>query len=57
MLAAMNGLAAHWMYAPEAQLVLRLAAKHKDFEIRKAGIPHAQPTPQEARPALPRVIM
>lgn len=57
MLAALNGIAAHWMYAPEAQAVLALAAKHKDFEIRKAGIPHAQPTGHEARPALPRVIM
>ena len=57
LLAALQGLAAHWPYHAEALRVLDLAQKSKDSEIRKAGTPpssrHADP---EAPPA-PRVII
>lgn len=55
LLAALQGLAAHWPYHPEAAKALQLAARSKDVEIRKAGTPPAK-LEQEALPA-PRVIM
>jgi hypothetical protein len=36
MLAALQGLAAHWAYHPKAVPVLARAARHKDIEVRKA---------------------
>jgi len=36
MLAALQGLAAHWAYHPKAMPVLAKAGRHKDTEVRKA---------------------
>ncbi len=36
MLAALQGMAAHWAYHPRAMPVLAKAARHKDTEVRKA---------------------
>ncbi len=56
LLAALQGLAAHWPYHPEAAKVLDLAQKSRDGEVRKAGIPPARQPDPDAPPA-PRVIV
>lgn len=58
LLAALQGLAAHWPYHAEAAKVLDLAQKSKDHEIRKASVPASQQDPDAPPPPqLPRVIM
>jgi hypothetical protein len=59
LLAALQGLAAHWLYHPDAGKVLELAQKTKDTEIRKASQPASQQPDPDAPPAaqVPRVIM
>ena len=59
LIAALQGMAAHWPYHPEASKVLELAQKSKDTEIVKASIPASQLPDPDAPPAsqVPRVIM
>jgi hypothetical protein len=56
LLAALQGLAAHWPYHAEAAKVLDLAQKSKDGEVRKAGMPPSRQADPET-PAAPRVII
>ena len=58
LLAALQGLAAHWPYHAEAAKVLELTQKSKDHEIRKAGMPPSrQADPDAPPPPRPRVII
>lgn len=56
LLAALQGLAAHWPYHPEAAKVLELSQRSKDMEIRRAGTPPSRQSDPEA-PNAPRVII
>lgn len=56
LLAALQGLATHWPYHPQAAKVLQLALASKDHDIRRAGTPVARGE-LEALPPGPRVIM
>jgi len=59
LLAALQGLAAHWPYHAEASKVLDLTQRSKDPEIRKAGTPPSRQADPDAQPAptVPRVII
>ena len=59
LLAALQGLAAHWPYHAEASKVLDLTQRNKDPEIRKAGTPPSRQADAEAQPSptVPRVII
>jgi hypothetical protein len=59
LLAALQGLAAHWPYQVEAAKVLDLAQKSRDTEVRKAGSPPSRRTDPDAPPppTAPRVII
>jgi hypothetical protein len=59
LLAALQGLAAHWPYHAEASKVLDLTQKSKDPDIRKAGTPPSRQADPDAQPAptVPRVII
>lgn len=57
MLAALQGLAAHWPYHPEAAKVLGLAQKSKDPEVKKAGTPPLRDSDDISGPPAPRVIV
>jgi hypothetical protein len=59
LLAALQGLAAHWPYHAEASKVLDLTQRSKDPEIRKAGTPPTRQADPDAQPAptVPRVII
>ncbi len=59
LVAALQGLAAHWPYHAEAAKVLELAQKSKDGEIRKAGMPPSRQADPDVpvAPAAPRVII
>ncbi|MEO8031729.1 MAG: hypothetical protein ABJC74_10280 [Gemmatimonadota bacterium] len=59
MIAALQGLAAHWAYHPKAMPVLAKAARNKDTEVRKATEVQASSMAGEAeyKPPMPKVLM